>query len=162
MLLNKYRLVSTLHEGTNCQAIYFISRCIRITWGKTGREEGEKKGGIPLSVLPFFLFFSQPGCILELALKTMKQPPNSQNGSWNVLPSPQENTEPHSGKARTEPHPIQILFSNPHSHNCTEMSKHKQTGALAAHLISTKHCRIAADMTRVFKQAGFRHTHPPF
>lgn len=41
------------------------------------------------------------------------------------------------------------------------MSKHKQTGALAAHLISTKHCRIAADMTRVFKQAGFRHTHTP-
>lgn len=70
-------------------------------------------------------------------------------------------TQPHSGKAKTEPHPIQIPFSNPHSHNCTEMSKHKQTGALAAHLISTKHCRIAADMTRVFKQAGFRHTHTP-
>jgi len=42
------------------------------------------------------------------------------------------------------------------------MRKHKQTGALAAHLISTKHCRIAADMTCVFKQAGFRHTRAPF
>lgn len=158
-----YRPVSTLHECTHCQAKYFISRCIRINWGELGGREGggREEGVFLLSVLPFFLLFSQPRRILELALNIMNQPPNSQNGSWNVLPGPQENTEPHSGKAKTEPHPIQIPFSNPHSHNCTEMSKHKQTGALAAHLISTKHCRIAADMTRVFKQAGFRQTHTP-
>lgn len=119
---------------------------------------GKKEGCPPLRTSPF-LFFSQPGCILELALNIMKQPPNSQKGNRNMPPSPQEYTEPHSGKAKTEPYPIQNPFSNPHCHNCTEMRKHKQTGALAAHLISTKHCRIAADMTCVFKQAGFRHTH---
>lgn len=79
-----------------------------------------------------------------------------------MLPSHQEDTESQSGKAKTELYPIQIAFSSPHCYNCTEMRKHKQTGALAAHLISTKHCRTAADMTCVFKQAGFRQTHTPF
>lgn len=93
------------------------------------------------------------------ALNIVKQPSNSQNGSRNMLPSPQEDTNHTLGRPKQNHIQYKSLFSNLHCHNCTEMRKHKQTGALAAHLISTKRCRIAADMTCVFKQAAFRHTH---
>lgn len=57
MLLYKYRLASTLPEGTDSQAVYFISRYIRINWGGIGRG-GEEGGDFPSLYFPFF--FSSP------------------------------------------------------------------------------------------------------
>lgn len=72
----------------------------------------ERREGVPLSVLPIFFSSPQSGRTLEPALNIMKQPSNSQNGCGNMLSSTQD-TEPHSGRAKPEPHPIQIPFSNP-------------------------------------------------